>query len=545
MTSEDIIEKSTNYFSVLTTLTPNMSSEFDNYFNEVKNWFESIPREFFVDSVLVRKYACYSHYYRWTEKYTEVFRCATEIKEIVPSVEDSLYCGLVYRDASRVADFMGMINESIEYGYKAIAMIEKSGKKAELGKCYNLIGACLNPLNSHDDSFEFLKKAYKIAVELNADTSKVFSLNNMGYNRILAKDYDLAERILLKANDILKNEQKRLDLHIQVNNNLATVALNKNDFNKAHEYISKAKYYNSFNKSASDLISTLEVESSIYLKENKPQEAIQTLLKALELTSTKKMEHFGLRIEKTISKILSDEKRFEEATEHLKNCLILQEKVTNDISQSQIQIIHYENEVRETRAILEKRLQQSINTISRIGELRDVYTAGHQRRVKNLACAIARELGLSDSAIMNLSYGSLIHDIGKIYIASDILNKPGKISNLEYQILQTHSEHGYNVVKEVDFPEVIPTMIYQHHERVDGSGYPNHLTGDQILIESKILAVADVVEAMSSHRPYRPALGIDVALEEINSYKGKKFDEKVVEVCIQLFKEKGFRFEDK
>jgi putative nucleotidyltransferase with HDIG domain len=256
------------------------------------------------------------------------------------------------------------------------------------------------------------------------------------------------------------------------------------------------------------------------------------------------MERYALRIEKTLANILSGEMRLVEANEHLQKCLALQEKFTNDLAQSQLQIIQYEKEVRESRVILEKRLQQSINTISRIGELRDVYTAGHQRRVKNLACAIAAEIGLSESAIVNLSYGALIHDIGKIYIASDILNKPGKISNLEYQILQTHSEHGYNVVKEVDFPDVIPAMIYQHHERLDGSGYPNGLSGDQILIESKILAVADVVEAMSSHRPYRAALGIDAALEEIESFKGEKFDVKVVENCIRLFREKGFRFED-
>ena len=201
-----------------------------------------------------------------------------------------------------------------------------------------------------------------------------------------------------------------------------------------------------------------------------------------------------------------------------------------------------ENLLKEMNESLVLRLLQTINAISKIGELRDVYTAGHQRKVAELSCAIAKELGLSDERISNISNGALIHDIGKINIASDILNKPGKISNLEYQIMQTHAEFGYEIVKEIDFPSQIIDMIHQHHERLDGSGYPQKLAGDQIILESRILAVADVVEAMMSHRPYRPALGIDVALEEISTYRGKKYDCDVVDACLKLFREKGFQF---
>jgi len=196
----------------------------------------------------------------------------------------------------------------------------------------------------------------------------------------------------------------------------------------------------------------------------------------------------------------------------------------------------------ETNAVLKKRLEQSINAISKIGELRDVYTAGHQRRVQELACQISQCLGMKQEDIVNLSYGALIHDIGKIYIASDILNKPGKITNLEYQILQTHAEYSYNIVREMDLPQSILTMVLQHHERLDGSGYPNKIKGEEIILESRILAVADVVEAMTSHRPYRPALGIDAALAEIESGKGTKYDERVVDVCVSLFREQGFVF---
>jgi len=193
--------------------------------------------------------------------------------------------------------------------------------------------------------------------------------------------------------------------------------------------------------------------------------------------------------------------------------------------------------------VLKKRLEQSINAISMIGELRDVYTAGHQKRVRQLACEIGRCFGLSEEAIANLSYGALIHDIGKIKIASDILNKPGKITNLEYQILQTHAEYSYSIVCEMDLPGEILTMIQQHHERLDGTGYPNQLVGDQIILESRILAVADVVEAMTSHRPYRPALGIDAALAEIESGKGVKYDPTVVDYCLSLFRAQNFVFQ--
>ena len=198
--------------------------------------------------------------------------------------------------------------------------------------------------------------------------------------------------------------------------------------------------------------------------------------------------------------------------------------------------------LRETNAVLKKRLEQSINAISKIGELRDVYTAGHQRRVQQLACEIGLRCGMTQEAITNLSYGALIHDIGKIYVASDILNKPGKITNLEYQILQTHAEYSYHITQEMDLPQVIQTMVLQHHERLDGTGYPNRLTRDEIILESRILAVADVVEAMTSHRPYRPALGLDAALAEILAGRGTKFDEQVVDLCVALFREEGFAF---
>jgi HD-GYP domain-containing protein (c-di-GMP phosphodiesterase class II) len=198
--------------------------------------------------------------------------------------------------------------------------------------------------------------------------------------------------------------------------------------------------------------------------------------------------------------------------------------------------------IEEANRKLSIQLRESISAISKIGELRDVFTAGHQRKVQALACAIAEELHCSDETRNNIYMGSLILDIGKVGIPSDMINKPGKLSDLEFKIMMTHAQMGYNIANEISFSPDVPTMIFQHHERLDGSGYPQGLKGDQILLESRILAVCDVVEAMCSHRPYRSALGIKAALDEITSHSGTKYDPVVVKTCVRLFEEKSFKF---
>ncbi|RLW62373.1 MAG: hypothetical protein B6D73_20165 [gamma proteobacterium symbiont of Stewartia floridana] len=186
-------------------------------------------------------------------------------------------------------------------------------------------------------------------------------------------------------------------------------------------------------------------------------------------------------------------------------------------------------------------LEKTVIVVSATLEKRDPYTAGHQRNVSELAVSIAKELNLSDDTISGIRLGSIIHDIGKINIPSEILTRPGKLSDLEFEMIKTHPLHGSEILKDVEFPWPIAEMVLQHHERLDGSGYPNSLKGDEILLEAKIIAVADVVEAMSSHRPYRPSLGIEVALKEIEAGSGRLFDEKAVSACINLFREKDFK----
>ena len=201
-----------------------------------------------------------------------------------------------------------------------------------------------------------------------------------------------------------------------------------------------------------------------------------------------------------------------------------------------------EEKLEKSYESLKKTFNDAINTMVKIMEMRDPYTAGHQQKVTALATAIAREMELVDTRIDQLKMAAIIHDIGKIYIPSDILSKPGKLSDIEFRLIKTHSRNGYDIVKGMDFPSSAAEAILQHHERLDGSGYPNNLKDDDITLEAKILAVADVVEAMSSHRPYRPALGIDKALEEISKNKGKLYDPDVADVCLKLFTSGKFEF---
>lgn len=201
-----------------------------------------------------------------------------------------------------------------------------------------------------------------------------------------------------------------------------------------------------------------------------------------------------------------------------------------------------EQNLNDSFANLKQSLNDTIVTISKIVELRDPYTAGHQERVAQLAVAIATEMKLEPNVIEQLRMASMIHDIGKINVPTELLSKPGKPNELELQLIKTHAQSGYEIVKNMNLLPDVAQIIYQHHERLDGSGYPNRLKGNDIRIEAKILSVADVVEAMSSHRPYRPALGIEVALDEISKSSGKLYDPEVCHACLKIFREKNLFF---
>jgi len=216
------------------------------------------------------------------------------------------------------------------------------------------------------------------------------------------------------------------------------------------------------------------------------------------------------------------------------------EKLKKQVQKQTEQLKLNEKQLKKALKKLRGMLGATIQAVQLTVETRDPYTAGHQRRVANLARAIATEMGLSIDKIEGIRLAGAIHDLGKIYEPEQILNKPGRLTDIEYDIIKIHPKAGYELLKNIKFSWPVPSIVLQHHERLDGSGYPQGLSGNKILLESRIMAVTDVVEAMASPRPYRKALGIKNALEEIKKFKGVLFDPEVAEACLRLFREKHF-----
>jgi HD-GYP domain-containing protein (c-di-GMP phosphodiesterase class II) len=202
-----------------------------------------------------------------------------------------------------------------------------------------------------------------------------------------------------------------------------------------------------------------------------------------------------------------------------------------------------EEKLQQSYAKLQKNLDEIVHAMSLTAEKRDPYTAGHQKRTTELAMALAGEMGLCEHQIKGVQMAGLIHDMGKISIPAEILSKPGKLNEVEIQLVRRHPQAAFEILKEIDFPWPVDLIVLQHHEKMDCSGYPQGLAGEEILLEARILCVADVVESIESHRPYRPGLGIDKALEEISKNRGILFDQDVVDACLRLFNEKGFQYQ--
>jgi len=247
-----------------------------------------------------------------------------------------------------------------------------------------------------------------------------------------------------------------------------------------------------------------------------------------------------MKAEKEVKgKTIELEKQFKKSEEQ--RIAIL--SVLSDLNENEKKLLLEINERKQAEERLKKTMDATIDTMSNIIEAKDPYTSGHQHRVCQLAVPLARELGLTEDKVEGVRIASLIHDIGKIGLPTEILSKPGKLTDIEFSLIKDHSRVGHDILKSIDFSYPIANIVLQHHERLDGSGYPNKLKGDEILLEAKILGVADVVEAMSSFRPYRPAKGIDAALGEISQNRGILYDPEVVDACLKLFKEKRFKFE--
>ena len=209
-----------------------------------------------------------------------------------------------------------------------------------------------------------------------------------------------------------------------------------------------------------------------------------------------------------------------------------------------VEAIRLSRETTSLHSALEDAAFGAVRAIAATIEKRDPYTSGHQENVAAISVAIARKLGWPPGRIDGLRLGATIHDIGKIYIPSEILNRPGRLTDSEFGMVKSHPQVGYEILENTEFPWPIKEMVVQHHERIDGTGYPNGLKGDEIIEEAKIIAVADVVDAITSHRPYRPGLGIDVALAEIERGRGTAYDPAVADTCLRMIRDEGFLWGD-
>lgn len=220
------------------------------------------------------------------------------------------------------------------------------------------------------------------------------------------------------------------------------------------------------------------------------------------------------------------------------NRIVATMTVIYDISEK----MKMEADLKESLEKTNRVLDETVHSLSSAVEKRDPYTAGHQHRVAHLACALAGELGgIAQERQKGIWTGAILHDIGKLFVPAEILTRPGHLSGIEFELVKSHAELGYDILKDIEFPGPVSLIVRQHHERLDGSGYPMGLKGDEILFEARILAVADIVEAMSSHRPYRPGKGTEAALEEIRRTRGTAYDSSVVDACLTLFRN-GFDF---
>lgn len=265
-------------------------------------------------------------------------------------------------------------------------------------------------------------------------------------------------------------------------------------------------------------IKALEAGAEAFL--TKPIDEIELIAQIKAMVKIKKANEKKMYEKEYLTILVADR------TKKLEKELIIRKRTEENLKKSYIEI--------------QNNLNSAIETIAAICEIKDPYTAGHQVQVSKIAVKIAEELNFSLQDIENIKIGGILHDIGKICVPTTILVKPGKLTDIEFALIKEHSQIGYDIIKKMAISPVIAKMVLQHHERLNGIGYPKGLRGDEILMESRILAVADVVEAMASHRPYRPALGIEAALDEIWQSRGILYDIKVADACYRLFTVKKF-----
>jgi len=483
----------------------------------------------------------------------------------------------------------GKYSQSLEYLSEALKIREQVGDDEDIAQTYENIGIVYYSLGEYETALEHFGNALQLWRKLENPSRIANTLNNIGALYRETGDLQKALEYLQKSLEYKRKIGDRGTLASTLGN-IGTIYAQQGDYSRGLEYLSEALELAQENRLSSLEAETYAEMAQCHYAGGEIEGAEKLALKSLELAESLGMLSESEKSAQLLSEIYAARRKYKKAWQFLKKVLQLREKIFSDRLDSAVAELkvkyetdkrrreaeiyhlkyvelkrineelvatkealekykkHLEQLVAERTAELERsyrRLKKTFSgivaTISKMLELRDPYTAGHQERVARLSVAIARRLGLPEDKVEAIHTAAMLHDIGKIYVPSEILTKPGRLSEVEFMLIKNHSAAGYEILKSIEFPWDIATIVRQHHERLDGSGYPDGLVGDQILFEAKIIAVADVVEAISSHRPYRPALGIDVALTEIRKNAGKLYDPTVVEACVAVF-ESGFEW---
>ena len=495
---------------------------------------------------------------------------------------------------------MDFKDDALKYIFKSLGIREKletkdeksiKVKKKKISQCYDNFGVIYYSLRDYDESLEYLKKSLEIQKFLENTNQTASTLNNIGAILVETQKYDEALKYLEESLQL----KEKLDDKVGIINsllNISAIYMKSQNYDNSLKYLDRALNLCEETGNKVELALTMIEIAKVEIEQDKIDEAIEYLEKSLKIGEEIDVPDIVRTSCEQLSKVYERSGDFENALKYFRKSIeaknrIIQEKRNKAIAEMEIkyetekkereleisrlknvelkktndELIRTQKALQEYRDNLEqlvqqrseelvesyKKLQQTfdaiIKTMTKVVEFRDPYTAGHQERVSKLAVAIAQQMGLDEHTIEGIRLAGMVHDIGKIYVPAEILTKPGKLSSVEFMLIKNHSSAGYEILKSIDFPWDIAKIVRQHHERLDGSGYPDGLSADEITLEAKIIAVADVVEAISSHRPYRAALGIEIAMDEIKKNAGKLYDKSIVAVCTELFEKNNFNWQ--
>ncbi len=480
--------------------------------------------------------------------------------------------------------------QALEYSRKALSIWENTSDKAGLSSTLNTMGVIFGKRREHKKALKFYFRSLAVREDIGDQNGIAVTTRNISSIYQDHKNYERALEFIERSLQSFTELNDEVGIASSCNNigiiqqHQCDYASAKKQFKKAYEIFDRVEYKTGFAESCNNLGKLLTIHGRF-------KQARLYLDQALETAKESDAVDRQIQVYQNLSSLCEEMGEFKGALEYYREFSDLSQKVFNEESTRnmiQLQIrfeterkkreaeiyklknielqneiserMHVEDELRQNQDKLEELINERTNElkssynklergfqgtvvlISKITELRDPYTSGHQIRVAKLATAIAREMELPEKSIKAVLIASLVHDVGKINVPQEILSKPGTLTDLEMRMIQIHPQAGYSILNQINFPWLIAEIVLEHHERVDGSGYPQGLKADEIVIEARIICVADVIEAMSSHRPYRAVLGLNLAVEEITKNEGVLYDSDVVSACKKVICEKGFSF---